>query len=148
MIFGSGSSKIHLSGSETVLYHSNIRPNWCEQNIRTIESIYDHYTTFQNLGDYSDFWVDINLFKYDSDGNGTGSIAKMNELYPTYLYQNVYFWPHIDGNAVSGSDGKPVVYFVKEFNHSYLNNDPDAGEDLLSIHLTSNDYTTITGSLV
>ena len=147
MLFGTGSAKFQRSGSEVILYHSNLRPEWSEQNVNTIESIYDHYTTFQNAGDYSNFWVDINLFKYDTDSMIGGSADKMEELYPTYLFSSVYFWPHSDGNAVSGSNGEPSVFFIKEFKHSYIDSE-NANRDVLSIHFVSTDYTTLTGSLV
>ena len=147
MLFGSSSSKISFSGSEVMLYYSNLRPVWCENNINTIRSVWDHYTTFDNIGSYSDFWVDIDLWKYDYDAITGGSADKMEELYPLYLFQKVHFFPHSDGNAVSGSDGKPSVFFIKEFKHSYVLN-TQANEDRLSIHFVSTDFTTLTGSLV
>lgn len=147
MFFGTGSAKFEINGSTVELYHSTIRPEWSEQNVNKIVSIYDHYTTFDNVGDYSDFWVDINLFKYDTDAISGGSADKMEELYPAYLFSKVHFWPHADGNAVSGSDTSASVFFVKEFKHRYIDSE-NASQDILSIHFVATDYTTITGSLI
>jgi len=136
MLFGTGSAKFERSGSTVLLEHSNIRPNWCVRNIETQRSVFDHYTTATFIGDYSDFWIDINLFDY------TSSVGKYNEIYPTYAYSYVYFWPHADGNAISGSNNKPSVFFIRDMEHRYLS-DTDARRDILSLHFVSTDYTDI-----
>jgi len=141
MIFGSGSAKFDYSGSVITLEYSNLRPNWSNKIVKTITSIYDHYTTYYSPGYYSDFYVDIDLTKY-----GTNDYVKFNEVYP-YIYTKVYFWPHEDGNAISGSDGKGVVFFIDGMEHKYYSND-FVQNDILTIHFTSTDYTTLTGSLV
>lgn len=140
MLFGSGSAKFTRSGSTVSLDYSNIRPSWVNRNFSKKQSIYDHYTTVDYYGDYSNFWIDVNLYQY------TSSIGKFNEIYPTYLHNYVYFWPHNDGYAISGSDGQPTVFFIREMEHKYLSND-DATKDVLSIHFVSIDYATISGSL-
>jgi len=140
MLFGTGSAKFERSGSVVLLEHSNIRPNWVVRDLNKRISIHDHYTSVVNNGDYSDFWVDINLFDY------TSSVGKFNEIYPNYLYAYGHFYPHLDGNAISGSDGKPSVFFIREMEHKYIS-DTGADKDVLSMHFVSTDFTNLTGSL-
>ena len=139
-LFGTGSAKFEVSGSTVTLDYSNLRPNWVESNISIRRSIYDHYITFDNVGSYSDFWIDINLWEY------TIPEQKFAEIYPTYLYAKVYFWPHSDGFAISGSDNKPTVFFIKDMAHRYI--DPTiTNKDILSLHFVSTDFCHLTGSL-
>jgi len=139
MIFGSGSSKFEFSGSEVNLEYSNLYPNWDITNIGNTVSVYDHYTTYDNFGSYAEFTVDVNLFQYN-DPN-----TKFNEVYP-YLYKTVYFWPHSDGPAVSGSGGKPLPFFIKGMSHKYHSNDY-VQNDILSITFVSLDYIDVSSSI-
>lgn len=142
MIFGTGSVKFERSGSEVLLENCLIEPNYTLRNIGIRTAVYDHYHTYEFHGDYSEFTVRLNLWKYDSP------TTKYNEIYP-YLYKYVYFWPHADGNAISGSDGNHVAFFINSIKHEYLLNDEaDAGEDVLYINFKSVDYTNITGSIL
>jgi len=140
MIFGTGSAKFSRSGSDVLLQNSILEPNYITRNVITTTSIHDHYNTYNFLGDYSDFNVKINLWQYDD------ATIKYNEIYP-YLYSYVYFWPHEDGNAITGSDGNPALFFIDKISHEY-NTSIDVDKDIIKIHFKSVGYTNITGSLI
>ena len=154
MLFGTGSAKFTTTnGSATVLLeYCNIQPDWCLRNIGVRTSIYDHYHTYEFRGDYSEFTVVLNLHKYDDPS------VKFQEIYP-YIYTEVYFWPHVDAYAVSGSNpdfvvGGPVVpewipsvFFIDSMEHSYYSEDY-VEKDILNIHFKSVRYTSLTGSIV
>ena len=145
MIFGSGSAKFTgVAGVPAVvtLENSIIRPEWCNRNYSVNQAISDHYSTFKFHGDYSEFWVDLNLYQYTAPDDPTDKFA---EIYP-YLYTDVYFWPHVDGKAISGSNGIPTKFFIDEMKHSYLSDDFTT-KDVLSIHFKSVNYTVISGSI-
>lgn len=142
MLFGSGSSKFQSGATTVLLEHSLIEPDYCIRNISTTTSVYDHYHTYDFHGDYSEFTVQLNLFKYDSP------VDKYNEVY-NYLYTNVYFWPHVDGVAISGSNNEGMLFFIDEMKHKYLFNDEAMAEqDVLYIHFKSLSYTSVSGSIV
>lgn len=146
MLFGTGSAKFERSGSIVTLEHSNLAPNYAIRNISVITSVYDHFHTYDFLGDYSEFTVQLNLWKYQSLTETPSD--KYNEIYP-FLYTLVYFWPHEDGQAVSGSDDEHMPFFIDSIQHSYLfGSQADANEDVLFIHFKSEGYTNLTGSLV
>jgi len=139
MIFGTGSAKFEFSGSEVLLEHSNLYPNWDISNIGRTVSIYDHYTTYDNFGSYAEFTVELNLFKYDDP------TIKFNEVYP-YLYKTVYFWPHVDAPAASASSGQPLTFFIKNMQHRYHSSDY-VNNDILEITFSSLDYVDVSSSI-
>ena len=145
MIFGTGSAKFDNSGSTVLLENSTIIPEYSDRNISIVTSIYDHYHTYEFLGDYSEFTVKLNLWKYTSLTENP--IDKYNEIYP-YLFTSVHFWPHEDGNPIM-SDTGTASFFIDDMKHSYLfGEQADANEDVLYIHFKSEGYTNLSGSIL
>lgn len=139
MIFGSGSAQMQQgTGSIVVLQHSNIVPEYIITDEKEHKSVLTGHKTFTTLGDYSKFRIDINLYKYDNP------TTTFQTLYP-YIHNNVYFWPHSDGKAISGSNNLPVEFHITDMKLSYLGD--HLYRDLLSIEFEAVDYTDISKGL-
>lgn len=139
MIFGKSGSKFEYSGSTVMLEHSNIIPKYIDSDNIENKSVLTGKKNFINLGDYSSFDVPVYLYKY------TSSKDVFLDLY-SYLHKNVYFWPHSDGKAISGSSGNPVTFNITNMDLTYLNN-IDFPEYLI-MHFESNEYTNISGNII
>jgi hypothetical protein len=140
-LFGTGSAKMQISGSTTssLLDYSIINPEFIVPDEKDYKSVITGHKSFMTLGDYSNFKVQVNLWKYSSPK------IKFQELY-SYLHNNVYFWPHADGKAISGSTNLPVEFHITDIKHSYLDN--YTFNDVLNISFVSNDYTVVSKSLL
>jgi hypothetical protein len=140
-IFGSGSAKFQPVGttSSISLDYSNITPEWILSDENDYKSVITGHKSFITLGDYSNFNVQVNLWKYSSPS------TKFRELY-SYIHSNVYFWPHNDGMAISGSTNLPVEFHITEIKHSYLEN--YTFKDVLNINFVAVDYTCVSKSLM
>lgn len=142
MIFGTGSAQFQEEGSGVIaLSYSNIEPEYIIPEEDKLTSVITGHNTYITRGDYSDFNVTVNLWKY------TDPKAKFQELY-TYLHSNVWFWSHNDGKAISGSGAyynTPVKFHITDMEHSYLDN--NVYRDILKIKFEAIDFTCVTGSL-
>lgn len=138
MFHGTGSCKFESGANTILLEYSNITPYWCIPIINTTVSIYDHYTTYDYVGHHSSFIVDLQLYNYSNPSE------KYNEIYPTYLYKHVVFYPHVDGDYIKDVNGQPALFFIKSIKHNYLDNRKATG-DMLSILFESVSYTDISG---
>lgn len=139
MIFGTGASKFDYSGSVVTLDHCILNPNYIISDNVDATSVLTGHKHITNLGDYSSFDVSVYLYKYAVPS------ASFMTLY-SYLHKNVYFWPHSDGKAISGSNGKPVPFNITNMSIDYIT-DTDFSE-MITLHFESTDYTNVTGSLI
>ena len=139
-IWGTGSAQFQFPGDSVVtLEHSTMQGDYILPDIIEHKSIITGKKHFINNGDYSEFTVNVYLYKY------ADASAKFSEIYD-YLHTNVYFWPHNDGKAISGSDSSPTEFFISDMSLSYLE---DANyNDLLTIKFVASDYTVVSKSLV
>jgi len=144
MIFGSGSAKIQevSSTSSVILDYSTMEASYIEPDEDEHTSVLTGYRSYTTLGDYSSFKVNINLFKY---GNINSQINKFKELYG-YIHKNVYFWPHADGRAISGSDNQPVPFHVTDMKIIQLDNNYKFF-DTIQMQFNSIKYTDISKSI-
>ena len=134
-IFGTGSAQFQEgTGSLVVLTGSMLIPNYIIPDLIEHKSIVTGHKDFISLGDYSEFQVGVNLYK------ATNPTSTFSTLY-SYLHKNVYFWPHIDGKAISGSDGTPVEFNISDMQLSYIENKDYA--DYLLITFKAAEYTDI-----
>ena len=139
-IFGTGSAKFKFGGDADVdLDYSVLKPKWVLSDYIEHKSVITGQKQFIPLGDYSEFIVDVHLYKYGDPS------AKFSEIYD-YLHTNVAFWPHSDGSAVKSADDSNTEFFISDMNLSYLE-DVDYN-DVLSIKFVSSDYTIVSKSLV
>ena len=138
-IFGTQVPKFNYSGSEVILSHSIIEPNFIISDDVENKSVLTGHKDFIYLGNYSSFDVTLNLYKYSSPS------STFQSLYG-YKNKNVYFWPHSDGRAISGSNGKGMPFNITDMNLYYLTDTNFA--ELLKIHFEATGYTNITGSLI
>jgi hypothetical protein len=139
-LFGTGSAQFQKSGSAVVkLEYSRLYPEYVITDEIEHKSVLTGHKSYSTLGDYSRFKVEVNLFKY------TSSVAKFNEIYQ-YYHDDVYFWPHSDGKAISGSDRNPVEFHIVGMELNYLDNIDY--KDLLTVEFDAIDYTVLTGSLL
>ena len=139
MIFGISESKFTYSGSTVLLDHSNLIPQYMIPDNRENTSVITGHKALINLGDYSSFDVVVELHKY------TASSAAFTNFY-SYLHKNVYFYPHREGQAISGSNNAGIPFNITEMEINYLNNtDFDVR---LKMHFEATGYTYLTGSLI
>lgn len=139
MIFGSGSAQFQKSGSSVcTLDYSNLYPEYFITDEIEHKSVLTGHKSYTTLGDYSNFKVEVNLYKYSNP------LSKFNEIYQ-YIHDDVYFWPHNDKKAISGSNGQPVKFHITNMELSYLKD--FNYKDLLTITFEANDYTYLSGSL-
>ena len=61
MIFGVSESKFEYQGTEVLLDHSNIIPMWAISNNVENKSVINGTKYITNLGDYSEFQVEVHL---------------------------------------------------------------------------------------
>ena len=109
MIFGaSGSMFETTTGTKVYLSSSILYPNYDLEEETVNKSIFTGKSYYNYLGSYMEFKVTVHLYKFDSP------ITTFNDLYQ-YNHQNVYFYPHWDGDAIeiNGSTDKALFHITK-----------------------------------
>lgn len=144
-IFGTGYPVFIVSGSNTVvtMSYSTINAEYVEPNIIEHQSVINgarNYITSEadGFGDYSNFTVNIHLFKYAIPS------ASFSNIYQ-YNHQDVFFKPHSDGSTIKDSSNADVVFNITSMALNYLDT-PDF-KDVLTVEFKSKSYTNLANSL-
>lgn len=140
MIHGVNEPKF-LVGTTTVnLDNTVLDSSWGITDEIEQKSILNGEKTWVTLGDYAEFTVNVNLFKY------ADPVAKFQELY-AYNHKDVdQFFPHRDGVAVQKATGGNCKFHIAQIKLSYLGNNEKL--DTLSIHFVANSYVNEGASVV
>jgi len=109
MIWGASYSKF-VSGVTTVeLPNSILHPDFIKPDIIEHQSIISGKKNWINKGDYSEFKVQVNLFKY-TDPNTTFNLVE------SYKFAQVTFYPHKDGQPMKDIFGSEIQFMIIKIN--------------------------------
>ena len=137
-IWGTTAPKFVASGSTVLLDNAIILPTWADPRFIEQTSVENGERTYDQLGDYSEFQVIINLFK---EGSTALAKAKFNEIYAHRFSTINEFYPHRDGDCLRDDGGTAVPFTMTECSPFYLDSiDPDV-RDKLKLVFKSNAYT-------
>ena len=134
MIFGTQNAKF-ISGVTTVdIPFSIIDPDFIVPQYIVNQSAISGKRNFLKTGYYSEFVVQVNLFKYDDPG------VSYND-FETYRGQSVTFHPHKDGDPIQDIFGQDVQFLISDIEGFYLDNTYE--KDLMNIHFKADRYSSL-----
>lgn len=142
MIFGLGSPKFVYNATDYLLDYCTMDPSYISPDVVEHNSIISGHKEFVPKGDYAEFKLYINLFKYSNPR------AKFEELYACN-HKDVIFFPHREGIAIkkAGTSGvTDCLFFISEMLPHYLEN--LWKYDLLEITLKAKDYVDLSNQVV
>lgn len=132
VIFGTRYPALNSNGTIVPLQYCNIiEANFAIRDELEHRSDITGFTEYITLGDYAEFLLRINLFKYSDP------IEQYRALL-AYKSAEVYFMPHIDGPEIQDADGNSVLFKIREFNPGYLSQ--DEFYEVVFIRLRSKSY--------
>lgn len=142
-IFGHLAPKF-ISDNNDVVYmdYVNMESNWIIPDEIEHKSVITGAKSFITLGDYANFTVSINLFKY---GSLTSMKSKFLELY-SYNHKDVVFYPYRDGNPIMDKDGNTVLFHITSMKLDFISNINSL--DLLTMTFESKKYIDLSKSIV
>jgi len=157
-IFGLGPAKFTGTGDPdsgtVILYASVFMPAFTDPQFAEGVSPLTGYRNFEELGDYSEFEVIINAYKYDgTSAFGTYTTSTILTKLRSYAYKDVVFYPHKDGSTAGDGNGKPmkdassnnVNYYVTMVKPYYIEGMPFSKNKLrIMMRFKSRTYTDIT----
>ncbi len=137
MIFGTSYSKF-VSGITTVeLPYSVLDPSYMLPDVLVHQSVISGKKNFISKGDYSEFKVQINLWKYANPN------ATFNQL-EGYKFSQVTFYPHKDGDPIKDIYGNEVQFLISDISEYYLTNTTQ--KDIALITFLSDRYSRLTSA--
>ena len=167
MIFGNSNSKF-VSGATTVdLPYSVLDPDWIMPDVLEHQSIISGKKNFINKGYYSEFKVQVNLFKYSdrillnegtglpllNEGTGESLLNenyidesnytvndKFNEI-ESYKFSKVTFYPHKDGDPIKDIFGNESQFLISDIEPYYLTSTTQ--KDIALITFTADRYSSL-----
>lgn len=113
MIFGVLNSKFTSGSNEVDLQNSTLNPSFLVQDVLETKGILTGDVYYNTLGDYAEFSVNTNLFKYDNPSE------KLIEIL-AYRNSEVSFYPHKDNDAIKDINGDEVKFKIIEVTPFYL----------------------------
>jgi hypothetical protein len=131
MIFGTQIPKIQSTISSSVsmsLYDSELDPTFLDPNVLEQKSIVTGMRNYIPFGDYAEFDVVINIFKGNTDFE---TLKKWDK-------QEVYFYPHRDGNVIKDKYNEPLKFTIQSIEPYYLTQ--DERYDVAILKLKSKDF--------
>jgi len=135
MIFGTANSKF-VSGATTVdLPSSVLDPSYIIPEVIEHQSVVSGKRNWIPLGYYSDFKLQVNLFKYD-DPNTSFNLIE------SYKFSKVTFYPHKDGDPIKDIFGNESQLLISDIEAYYLTN--EFQKDIAIITFLSDRYTRLT----
>lgn len=157
-VFGLGPAKFTGTGDPdsgtVILYASVFMPVFTDPQFAEGISPLTGYRNFEELGDYSEFEVIVNAFKYDGTAAfGSYSTSGILNKLRAYAYKDVIFYPHKDGSTAGDGLGKPmkdslsnnVNYYITEVKPYYIEGLPLSKNKLrILMRFKSREYTDIT----
>lgn len=142
MIFGLQEPKFIYSGTTVLLDNTITEPQYAIGDIVEKVSVLTGKKTWIINGDYSEFAITINLFKY---GNATAVKNKFIEIY-SHRNHLVSFYPHRDAPAMKNSSNADVLFRITDIKPFYLEDDENL--DALTLVFKSSSYTDLTKNLL
>lgn len=118
-IFGNLEPKFIYEDTEVVLLdHTIMESDWIIPDEIEHKSVITGNKSFITLGDYANFTVTVNLFKY---GNTSTMKSKFLEIY-TYNHKDVVFYPFREGNPIMDKNGNTVQFHITSMKLDFLSN--------------------------
>jgi len=134
MIFGNSNSKF-VSGATTVdLPYSVLDPDWIMPDVLEHQSIISGKKNFINKGYYSEFKVQINLWKYANPN------TSFDEL-ESYKFSQVTFYPHKDSDPIKDIFGNESQFLISDIEPYYLTSTTQ--KDIALITFTADRYSSL-----